>query len=160
MALQYSTAHRTNNVTDIVTALGATGYLLVYTGTVPATCAKAATGTLLASLPLSATAGTVTTGVLTFNAITSAAAAAAGTAGYFRLATSAAGTPNARGQGVGRAVMQELERIARDAGFQRVRLDSNAELAAAQVLYRRLGYQAVPRFNDDPYPTHFYAREL
>ncbi len=68
--------------------------------------------------------------------------------------------PNARGQGVGRAVMQELERIARDAGFQRVRLDSNAELAAAQVLYRRLGYQAVPRFNDDPYPTHFYAREL
>lgn len=92
MALQYSTAHRTNNVTDIVTALGATGYLLVYTGTVPATCATAATGTLLASLPLSATAGTVTTGVLTFNAITSAAAAAAGTAGYFRLATSAAGT--------------------------------------------------------------------
>jgi hypothetical protein len=92
MAVQYSTTHRTNNMTDIVTDLGATGYLLIYTGSAPANCGTAASGTLLASLPLSATPGTVSAGVLTMNAITSAAAAATGTAGYWRLCTSSAGT--------------------------------------------------------------------
>lgn len=90
--LQYSATHRTNNMTDLVTQAGATAYLLVYSGAAPANCAAAATGTLLASLPCSATFGTVTTGVLTANAITSAAAAASGTAGYWRLCTSSAGT--------------------------------------------------------------------
>lgn len=92
MTIQYSTTHRTNNVTDIVTQLSTTGYLLIYSGSAPANCGTAASGTLLASLPLSSTAGTVSSGVLTMNAITSAAAAATGTAGYWRLCTSSAGT--------------------------------------------------------------------
>ena len=92
MAIQYSTTHRTNNMTDIVTAAGSGAYLLIYTGTVPATCATAASGTLLVSMPCSATLGTVTSGVLTMNAITSTATASAGTAGYWRLCTSSAGT--------------------------------------------------------------------
>jgi hypothetical protein len=92
MAIQYSTTHRTNNMTDLVTDLGASGYLLLYSGSAPANCGTAASGTLLASLPLSATAGTVSSGVLTMGAITSAAAAATGTAGYWRLCTSSAGT--------------------------------------------------------------------
>jgi hypothetical protein len=92
MTIQYSTTHRTNNVTDIVTQLSTTGYLLIYSGSAPANCGTAASGTLLASLPLSSTAGTVASGVLTLNAITSAAAAATGTAGYWRLCTSSAGT--------------------------------------------------------------------
>ncbi len=90
--IQYSTTHRTNNMTDLVTALGATSYLLIYTGAPPANCATAATGTLLASLACSATFGSVTSGVLTANAITNAAAAANGTAGYWRLCTTSAGT--------------------------------------------------------------------
>jgi hypothetical protein len=92
MSIQYSTTHRTNNMTDVVTDLGATSFLLLYTGSPPANCGTAATGTLLASLPCSATFGTVTTGVLTANAITSEAAVASGTAGYWRLCTSSAGT--------------------------------------------------------------------
>lgn len=47
---------------------------------------------MLASLPCSATFGTVASGVLTANAITSAAAGNTGTAGYWRLCTSSAGT--------------------------------------------------------------------
>ncbi len=90
--LQYSTTHRTNAMTDIVTQAGSTPFILLYTGTPPANAATAATGTLLASLPCSATFGTVTNGVLTANAITSASAAASGTAGYYRLCTSSAGT--------------------------------------------------------------------
>lgn len=79
-------------MTDLVTALGATSYLLVSSGAPPANCAASATGTLLVSLPCSSTFGTVSGGVLTANAITSAAAAAAGTAGYWRLCTNSAGT--------------------------------------------------------------------
>lgn len=92
MTIQYSTTHRTNNVTDISTQAGATAFLLIYTGAAPANCGTAASGTLLASLPCSNPIGSVTTGVLTFSAITSAAAAATGTAGYWRLCTSSAGT--------------------------------------------------------------------
>ena len=72
-----------------VTALCNSGFLNIYTGSQPA-LNGAITGTLLASLPLSATAfgagvasaGTVTA---TANAITPAVAAATGTAGYHAL---------------------------------------------------------------------------
>lgn len=91
-AIQYSTTHRTNNVTDIVTLAGTTGYLLIYTGSPPANCGTAASGTLLVSMPMSNPIGTVTTGVLTMSTITSTATGNAGTAGYWRIATSSAGT--------------------------------------------------------------------
>ena len=92
MAIQYSTTHRNNNMTDLVTDLGATAFLLIYTGAAPANCGTAASGTLLVSMPCSATAGTVSGGVLTMNAITTTATGASGTAGYWRLCTSSAGT--------------------------------------------------------------------
>jgi len=90
--IQYSTVHRTNDMGDIVTQAGSTAYLLIYSGSAPANCATAASGTLLASLPMSSTIGTVSAGVLTMSAITSEAAAASGTPGYWRICTSSAGT--------------------------------------------------------------------
>jgi hypothetical protein len=92
MAIQYSTTHRTNNVGDISTQAGATGFLLIYTGAQPATCATAASGTLLATLTMSNPIGSASAGVLTMSAITSAATGNAGTAGYWRICTSSAGT--------------------------------------------------------------------
>ena len=93
MTIQYSTTHRTNDLADIITQLGTTAYLLLYTGSVPANCAAAATGTLLASLPCSNPfAPAPSSGVLTASAITSATAAATGTGGYWRLCTNSAGT--------------------------------------------------------------------
>lgn len=93
MTIQYSVTHQNNNVADVTTQAGATAFLLIYTGTVPATCATAASGTLLASLAMSnPIAGAPSAGVLTMSAITSAAAAASGTAGYWRICTSSAGT--------------------------------------------------------------------
>ena len=90
--LQVNTTVQTDNVTDIVTVASTTAYLLIYTGAVPANCAAAATGTLLASLPMSNPIGTVSGAVLTMSAITAEAAAATGTAGYWRICTSSAGT--------------------------------------------------------------------
>ena len=93
MSLQYSTTHRNNNMADITTDLGTTANLLIYTGSVPANCAASATGTLLATLACSNPFGAAPSGgVLTASAITSANAVATGTAGYFRLCTSSAGT--------------------------------------------------------------------
>lgn len=92
MAIQYSVTHQTNNVTDIVTLASTTAYLLIYTGSPPAHCSTAASGTLLASLPMSNPIGTVTTGVLTMSAITSEATGNSGTAGYWRICTASNGT--------------------------------------------------------------------
>lgn len=86
-APQYTVTHRDNAMSDLVTAIGSTGYLMILTGAPPASVASADSGTVLASLPLSSTAGTVSSGVLTFNAITSEAASAAGTAEHFLVCT-------------------------------------------------------------------------
>ena len=86
-APQYTVTHRNNAMSDIVTAIGTTGYLMIFTGSAPASVATVDSGTELVALPLSATAGTVASGVLTFNAITSEAAVATGAAGHFLICT-------------------------------------------------------------------------
>lgn len=84
---QYTTTHRTATMTDLITAIGATGTLMVLTGAQPATVATVDAGTVLVVMPLSATAGTSSAGVLTFNAITATAASATGTAAHFLICT-------------------------------------------------------------------------
>jgi hypothetical protein len=76
----------------ITTAIGASGFLRIYDGTMPATADTALSGnTVLAELPLSATfAAGAASGVLTASAITTDASAnATGTATFFSLVTSA-----------------------------------------------------------------------
>lgn len=84
---QYTTTHRSAAMTDLVTAIGATGTLMILTGAQPATVATVDSGTVLVVMPLSATPGTVTTGVLTFNAITTTATSTSGTAAHFLICT-------------------------------------------------------------------------
>lgn len=86
-APQYTTAHRTASMSDLITAIGATGTLMILTGSVPASVATIDSGTVLVVMPLSATPGTASGGVLTFNAITSTAASATGTAAHFLICT-------------------------------------------------------------------------
>lgn len=86
-SVQYTATHRTNNMTDLVTAIGSTGFLMILTGAQPANVATVDAGTELVDMPMSATAGTVTTGTLTFNAITATAAVATGTAAHFLICT-------------------------------------------------------------------------
>ena len=84
---QYTTTHRNNAMSDLVTALGSTATLMVLTGAQPASVATVDSGTVLVVLSLSSTAGTVSGGVLTMNAITAANATATGTAGHWLLCT-------------------------------------------------------------------------
>lgn len=83
----YSTTLRNARLDAITSAVGASGKLRIYNGSRPATGGAATT--LLAELTLGATlAPAASGGVLTFNAIASASAAATGTATWARIVTS------------------------------------------------------------------------
>jgi DNA-binding MarR family transcriptional regulator/GNAT superfamily N-acetyltransferase len=68
--------------------------------------------------------------------------------------------PDARGLGLGRRLLHELERQARAAGVQIVRLETNRTLTEAIELYRRSGYREVEAFNDEPYAHHWFEKQL
>ncbi|MCU1405356.1 MAG: acetyltransferase [Glaciihabitans sp.] len=56
-----------------------------------------------------------------------------------------------RGRGVGRALMAELERIAREAGAARLILQTGDLQPDAVALYTRIGYTPIPIY--EPYVT-------
>ena len=68
--------------------------------------------------------------------------------------------PEARGSGLGRRILQELERLAGDHGVQVVRLETNRALSEAIALYRRSGFREVAAFNDEPYAHHWFEKRL
>jgi DNA-binding MarR family transcriptional regulator/GNAT superfamily N-acetyltransferase len=66
----------------------------------------------------------------------------------------------ARGLGVGRRLLQELEAHARARGVRRVRLETNRALREATGLYRSSGYAEVEAFNDEPYAHHWFEKRI
>lgn len=68
--------------------------------------------------------------------------------------------PAARGLGMARRLMAELEVRARALSFGVLRLDTNSALPEAVALYRNAGWREIDRFNDDPYPDHFFEKTL
>ena len=89
MAMAYTVAVRNDQLTALRDAIdaGTAGNLKFLDGSRPAT--GGAETTVLAELVLSATSGTVASGVLTFNAITTDTEGVAGTISWARLTTSA-----------------------------------------------------------------------
>ena len=69
-------------------------------------------------------------------------------------------SPSARGLGVARRLMSELELRARESGATAVRLDTNQALTEAIRLYRSLGYEEIAPFNDEPYAHHWFEKRL
>ena len=66
----------------------------------------------------------------------------------------------ARGLGLGRRLLADLEGRAARAGARIVRLETNATLAEAVALYRSAGYHEVPAFNDEPFADHWFEKGL
>ncbi len=69
-------------------------------------------------------------------------------------------SPDSRGLGVGRRLLIDLERRAREAGASVVRLETNRSLKEAIKLYRSSGYREVKSFNDEPYAHHWFEKRL
>lgn len=84
MAVTYNTTLKNTRMTDVVTAIGATGFINIYT---------TGLGTRLASIALSNPAGTVSGGVLSFSGtpLTEASADNSGIAAVANVTTAAAG---------------------------------------------------------------------
>lgn len=68
--------------------------------------------------------------------------------------------PAARGLGLARRLMAEVEAAAVALGIRLLRLDTNSALPEAIALYRKTGWTEIPRFNDDPYPDVFFEKRL
>jgi DNA-binding MarR family transcriptional regulator/GNAT superfamily N-acetyltransferase len=68
--------------------------------------------------------------------------------------------PSARGLGVGRRILSELEERARRRGVGLLRLETNQTLKEAGALYRSAGYVEVEAFNDEPYAHHWFEKRL
>ena len=68
--------------------------------------------------------------------------------------------PSARGLGVGRKLLDDLERRAREHGSRTVRLETNRSLTEAIAMYRGAGYVEVDAFNDEPYAHHWFEKRL
>ena len=68
--------------------------------------------------------------------------------------------PEARGRGLGRLLMTELEEVAAGLGADVVVLDTNESLVAAGGLYRATGYREVEPYNDNPNATTWFAKPV
>ncbi|MCR6483713.1 MarR family winged helix-turn-helix transcriptional regulator [Amycolatopsis sp. OK19-0408] len=68
--------------------------------------------------------------------------------------------PSARGLGLGRRLLGELEAHAAARGVRTLRLETNRSLGEAIGLYRAAGYREVTAFNDEHYADHWFEKHL
>lgn len=68
--------------------------------------------------------------------------------------------PEVRGLGLGRRLLSELERRARESGAAVARLDTNRNLTEAISMYRSSGYVEIPCFNGERYAHHWFQKPL
>jgi DNA-binding MarR family transcriptional regulator/GNAT superfamily N-acetyltransferase len=68
--------------------------------------------------------------------------------------------PEARGKGLADALLDAQEAFARSKGLQWIYLDSYDDLKTAIALYRKRGYIACERYNDNPQATVFLRKNI
>jgi DNA-binding MarR family transcriptional regulator/GNAT superfamily N-acetyltransferase len=67
---------------------------------------------------------------------------------------------SARGLGIGRRLLTELEGHVARSGATVARLETHRALVEAIAMYRTAGYRAVPAFNDEPFAHHWFEKRL
>jgi DNA-binding MarR family transcriptional regulator/N-acetylglutamate synthase-like GNAT family acetyltransferase len=67
---------------------------------------------------------------------------------------------SARGLGIGRRLLHEIEAQAAIHGIPTLRLETNRALKEAINLYRSAGYVEVDAFNDEPYAHHWFEKRI
>ncbi len=69
-------------------------------------------------------------------------------------------SPEARGLGLGRRLLDTLEGCAREGGARVARIETSAVSTEALSLYRSSGWIEVPQFNDEPFADHWFEKRL
>jgi GNAT superfamily N-acetyltransferase len=67
---------------------------------------------------------------------------------------------SARGLGLGRQLLEHLERLAREQGSREVHLETSDVLPEAIALYRSSGYTEVAPFNAEPFADRWFTKPL
>jgi DNA-binding MarR family transcriptional regulator/GNAT superfamily N-acetyltransferase len=67
---------------------------------------------------------------------------------------------HARGLGLGRRLLADLESTARDAGATLAHIETNGTLTEAIALYQSAGWVEVAAFNEEPFADHWFERRL
>lgn len=68
--------------------------------------------------------------------------------------------PSMRGQGLATRLMAESEIRARVLGYTLLRLDTHSCLPGVVEFYHKQGWNEISRYNEDPYPDHFFEKPL
>ena len=68
--------------------------------------------------------------------------------------------PDARGRGLGSALLAALEDMARDLGYAVARLDTGAKQPGVRRMYEDAGYASVPDYNGNPYAAFWGEKQL
>lgn len=98
MAIQYSTTVRNNQLDQVEVSAGTAALLRIYTGSAPADCATAASGTKLVEMTLpSDWMAAASSGTKAKSGTWSGTGITGGTAGYFRITDSAGTTTHMQG---------------------------------------------------------------
>jgi GNAT superfamily N-acetyltransferase len=69
-------------------------------------------------------------------------------------------SPDVRGLGLGRRLLERLIEEATARGTQTLRLETNGSLTEARRLYETAGFIEVEAFNREPYAHHWFQRSL
>ena len=70
-------------------------------------------------------------------------------------------TPEARGLGLGQALLSSIIEIAQSRGYEEMRLDTLPDMKGAIALYERAGFVRIPAYYETPVAgTIFFARPL
>ena len=69
-------------------------------------------------------------------------------------------TPEGRVHGLGRRLCETIIQAARDLGYQRLILDTGADMTEAQILYEKFGFEDIEAYYHNPYPARFMGKNI
>lgn len=64
--------------------------------------------------------------------------------------------PEFQGQGIGRMLTEQVLEDARSIGYQKILLDTFPFLTHAVTMYRHMGFEEIPKYNDSPMDSTIY----
>ena len=69
-------------------------------------------------------------------------------------------SPEWRGRGLGHRLLDELERVAAEQGYETVRLDTGSQQPEALRLFRSHGYAEIGDYNGNRFASYWFEKRL